>query len=218
MYSLAEKIFLIQAQSPYMKKDAKAYNFNYTNEETVLSWLKPELQKYGLTITPEIESYSVTVCDMVKTVKGEAVTNSEYLYSGQGYMVIRDFDSKEEIKVPWSFVGSGADPAQAYGSALTYCNRYFMLKYFQVPTGKDDPDSWRSHQEEKVDPVLTAAQRNKIGGLVKTEEDKTKLKQIITDMGYKKLAEVKQTDFNKLLKLYSTSDNEFPQELPEVLK
>jgi hypothetical protein len=93
-----------------------------------------------------------------------------------------------------------------------------MLKYFQVPTGKDDPDSWRSQQEEKADPVLTATQRNKIGGLVKTDEDKTKLKQIITDLGYQKLAEVKQADFNKLLQLYSTSDNEFPQELPEVLK
>lgn len=218
MYSLAEKIFLIQAQSPYMKKDAKAYNFNYTNEETVLSWLKPELQKYGLTITPEIESHTITVDLVTKKIKGVMETKSEYLYSGQGYMVVRDFDSKEEVKVPWSFIGAGEDPAQAYGSALTYCNRYFMLKYFQVPTGKDDPDSWRSQQEEKVYPVLTPTQRNKIGGLVKTEEDKTKLKQIITDLGYQKLAEVKQTDFNKLLKLYSTADNEFPQELPEVLK
>ena len=218
MYSLQEKIFLIQSMSPYMKKDAKAYNFNYTNEETVLAWLKPELQKYGLTITPEIESHSISVDLVTKKVKGVMETTSEYLYSGQGYMAIRDFDSKEEIKVPWSFIGSGADPAQAYGSALTYCNRYFMLKYFQVPTGKDDPDSWRSNQEEKVDPVLTASQRNKIGTLVKSDADKARLKGIINNLGYQKLAEVKQTDFNKLLKLYSTADNEFPQDLPEVLK
>lgn len=45
-------------------------------------------------------------------------------------------------------VGQQGDASQAFGSGLTYANRYFMLKFFQIATPDDDPDNWRSKKEE----------------------------------------------------------------------
>ena len=61
--------------------------------------------------------------------------------------------------MPWVLVGQQADASQAFGSALTYSMRYFILKYFDVATPDDDPDKWRSKQreaEEAEDKAITA--------------------------------------------------------------
>ena len=44
--------------------------------------------------------------------------------------------------------GQQADASQAFGSGLTYCGRYFLLKFFNVATTNDDPDNWRTRQKE----------------------------------------------------------------------
>ena len=60
-------------------------------------------------------------------------------------------DPSETVVVPWVVVGQQADASQAFGSGLTYTNRYFLLKYFNVSTSDDDPDAWRAKQREAED-------------------------------------------------------------------
>ena len=62
-----------------------------------------------------------------------------------------DNETGECIEIPWAMVGQQADASQAFGSGLTYANRYFLLKHFQVSTSNDDPDNWRSKQQEAED-------------------------------------------------------------------
>lgn len=52
----------------------------------------------------------------------------------------------ERIIIPWFIIGQQADSSQAFGSALTYSMRYFLLKYFNIATPEDDVDNWRSKQ------------------------------------------------------------------------
>ena len=69
------------------------------------------------------------------------------------------------MDVPWVLVGQQADAAQALGSALTYANRYFMLKFFQIATPDDDPDSWRNKKEDaeaEADAAITRELVSKI--------------------------------------------------------
>ena len=64
-----------------------------------------------------------------------------------------DAESDEQLSVPWFITGKhGTDPAMAEGSALTYNERYFLLKFFQIPTAKDDPEHFESKTGEKVTP------------------------------------------------------------------
>ena len=55
-------------------------------------------------------------------------------------MVWRDVDSGEELAVPWYAQGVDLAGEKGVGKAFTYAEKYFFLKFFHVPTKKDDPD------------------------------------------------------------------------------
>jgi hypothetical protein len=56
---------------------------------------------------------------------------------------------EETIECSW--YGQGVDIAgeKGVGKALTYSEKYFMLKFFNIPTDKDDPDSFQAKHEDK---------------------------------------------------------------------
>lgn len=56
---------------------------------------------------------------------------------------------EEQIKVPW--YGQGVDIAgeKGVGKALTYAEKYFLLKQFNIATDKDDPDSFQQDKPAK---------------------------------------------------------------------
>ena len=57
------------------------------------------------------------------------------------YKWINADNPEEELTVPWQLYGAQDDISKAFGSGLTYSERYFILKFFQAPTDADDPDS-----------------------------------------------------------------------------
>jgi len=59
----------------------------------------------------------------------------------------------ERIIIPFPLLGQNANVSQAFGSGLTYSNRYFLLKYFNIATSEADPDKWDTPQgeEEAID-------------------------------------------------------------------
>jgi len=70
-------------------------------------------------------------------------------------------ESKEER--PVRFYSQGVDLAgeKGVGKALTYAEKYFFMKYFHVPTGKDDPDSdGRTKSGEKKQTGTQAAKES----------------------------------------------------------
>ena len=50
------------------------------------------------------------------------------------------------------------DGEKGVGKALTYAEKYFMLKFFNIPTDKDDPDSFQKKRGHTapVDPAVVA--------------------------------------------------------------
>ena len=230
--TLQEKLFLMQGLAPYMKKDSKAYNFNYVNEESVLAFVRPLLQEFGIQAYPEITEQHVERVETI--VKGKVAV--EFLFTGTGAIKLHDFITKETVEVPWVFTGSNSDPSQAFGSAMTYCMRYFWLKFLQIPTGNDDPDKWRSEdnrntkreEQQKVGtenvPVespktnekqtLTKAQLEEFGKLCEQEggEAKTRLKKYVESMGYAKLSLVPQERFEELKDTFLSAGLPFSME------
>ena len=61
---------------------------------------------------------------------------------------------EETIVCPW--YGQGVDSGEkGVGKALTYAEKYFILKQFNIATDKDDPDSFQKKAEgySKPDPI-----------------------------------------------------------------
>lgn len=61
---------------------------------------------------------------------------------------VNDENPEEFLDVPWFIVGSQEDPSQAFGSAITYCTRYFLTSFFSIAQPDSDPDAYRSKQKE----------------------------------------------------------------------
>ena len=69
---------------------------------------------------------------------------------------------EEQIKCNW--YGQGLDSGEkGVGKACTYSEKYFMLKFFNVPTDKDDPDSFQKKHDD-----APAKQEPKPGAPLKT--------------------------------------------------
>ena len=60
---------------------------------------------------------------------------------------IIDSNTKEDYTIQFAAFGQQQDIAQAYGTALTYAERYFLLKLLNIPTDEDDPDAKQKKQE-----------------------------------------------------------------------
>ncbi|NGM63549.1 hypothetical protein G5B30_16690 [Sphingobacterium sp. SGG-5] len=122
-------------------KDTKSqYNPNgyaYVTGTKVLGHIKPLMDDLGLLLKQEVLSIDNTRQDYT-TAKGHP--KQEIL-------------SKVEMRFTWVDVETGETDVNLFGangmndwdkgvgSALTYAERYFLLKYFHIPTDEDDIDN-----------------------------------------------------------------------------
>lgn len=126
------------------------------------------MDKYHLSLMPRIVHGSVKVEPYTykktkATAQGDIYEeiNNEVLVNADMYWCwINNDDPDERIDVPWEIIGQQSDAAQAFGSSLTYSHRYFLLKFFNIATPDDDPDSFRSKQQAalKAEDKMVAGQ------------------------------------------------------------
>ena len=75
-----------------------------------------------------------------KNSKGEDKT--DFVVAGKvKYTWINADEPTEREECSFDIFGQQDDISKAYGSGLTYSERYFILKSLQAPTDGDDPDS-----------------------------------------------------------------------------
>lgn len=163
--NLYQKLAKIRKQLEVIQKDSSGYGYKYVSEAEILSKLSVWLNKYNLLLIPKIvpSSSHFEMWDMEQTSKkakdGSTEKKCEVIVGGDMVFTwVNTENPIEQLEVPWFFTGQQADASQAFGSGLTYCTRYFLLKFFNIATIEDDPDSWRSKQKnaEKEESVLIA--------------------------------------------------------------
>lgn len=135
--SIYKKLLEIQKEVDSFTKDKKGMNYQYVTGEQVLNKIRPLMNAKGLLLKQEILSVENERMDYT-TNSGK--DKSEVLSSvAQRFTWIdTDTDEKDENL----FHGNGLnDWDKGLGSALTYAERYFLLKFFHVPTDGDDPDN-----------------------------------------------------------------------------
>lgn len=157
--SLIEKLAKIRSMAEVVSKDKTGYNYKYTPITEILAKITAGMKKYQVSLIPIIVPGTVSLDQ-------NTVINTKFIKTGTTYenkttemlikaeMIFRwvnDENPDETIDVPWFITGSQADPSQAFGSALTYCTRYFLISYFQIAQEENDVDAYRSKQKEAED-------------------------------------------------------------------
>lgn len=154
--SLDEKLQVIKSEVDIMKKNKDGYGYSYVDEESILLKINSHMIKLGIKLTPQLVPGTLHT-EVVKYVDKKKNDVTDILVTSEMEFIWKDITTGETIKVPWGLVGQQSDGSQAFGSGLTYSNRYFLLKYFNISTSQDDPDEIRKRikQEEEQKKMTT---------------------------------------------------------------
>ncbi|OFM57878.1 single-stranded DNA-binding protein [Staphylococcus sp. HMSC059G05] len=138
--NLFQKIADVKANIDGFTKDAKGYNYDYVEGSQILYKIRPKMEEHGLLIYPSVTAYET------KETKNNKGKTEHIISMNMDYHII-DSNTKEDYTIQFAAFGQQQDIAQAYGTALTYAERYFLLKLLNIPTDEDDPDAKQKKQE-----------------------------------------------------------------------
>ena len=134
--NLYQKLLHIQTKINGLGKDKSTYNYKYVTGDKVLSEIKPLMNQLGLILKQEVLSIENTRQDYT----AKSGSKSEIL--SKVMMQFTWIDCATGDKDVNSFGANGQnDWEKGLGSALTYAERYFLLKYFHIATDEDDIDN-----------------------------------------------------------------------------
>lgn len=139
--NLYQKLHTIQKACHGLGRDAKTYSYQYVTGSKVLSVVRPLMDDLGLLLKQEITDLTNVRQDYTIAGKNDNPDRikSEVLSSAKMRFTWVDIESGEtDVN---EFYGNGQnDWDKGVGSALTYAERYFLLKYFHISTDSDDCD------------------------------------------------------------------------------
>lgn len=133
---LYTKLLEIQKRIMGLGKDKSAYGYKYVTGDKVMEHLKPLMNEFGVILKQEVLS--------IENVRQDYQTKSG---------TTSEINSKVMMKFTWidcetgerdeNLFGANGQNAwdKGVGSALTYGERYFLLKFFHIATDEDDIDN-----------------------------------------------------------------------------
>lgn len=185
--NIYQKLAKIRKQVEVIRKNRKGYGYTYVSEDEILAKISVFMEKYHLSLIPNIVGGTTKVepypYKKTKTTKSgefyEENANEVLVSADMTWTWINDDNPEERVVVGWSLVGQQSDASQAFGSGLTYSDRYFLLKYFNVATTDDDPDAHRSKQraaevaeDKMIAGQIIAAFDELVKGFIKNNESR----------------------------------------------
>lgn len=138
-----KKLFEIQKAIAGLTKDATGNNAAYVSGNKLLVPIRAKMDELGVLLQMDVEEASFSRQDY-QTKQG---TKSEMFCSLKLLFTWVDVEDGEKLVCKWASSGlNGWD--KGYGSALTYGERYFLLKFFHIPTDRDDVDYPKTPEQE----------------------------------------------------------------------
>lgn len=145
--NLYQKLLEIQKQIIGLGKDGKSFGYQYVTGSKALEHIKPLMNKYGILLKQEVISIENQRQDY-QTQKG---AKSEILTTTMQKFTWVDCETGEKDENMFAANGQN-DWEKGLGSALTYAERYFLLKFFHIATDEDDIDN-PERDKNKTSPV-----------------------------------------------------------------
>lgn len=133
--NLYQKIADVKANIDGFTKDTKGYNYSYVSGSQVLHRIRNKMIEHNLLLVPYTEHEEVTETKNAKG-KPEHIVKLKLTYKW-----INADKPQEILEVPFFAIGQQDDVSKAHGTALTYAERYFLMKFFNIPTDEDDADA-----------------------------------------------------------------------------
>lgn len=143
--NLLQKLVEIRKQVLYIKKDESGYNFKYASGADIIGQIRPKMDELGVVLIPNMESF-----DLVPFKKGSAEIQA--IKCTISYTWVDSDNPEDKITTTSTFFDDKMTGCQGVGSIMTYAERYFLYKFFQVATDSDSPEQF--YKKNKMTPFI----------------------------------------------------------------
>jgi hypothetical protein len=152
--NIYQKLIEVRKMVPYLQKGESGSQYQYTGSSRVLTAVVDKMNEMGLLLIPSVTGHTLNESPIEFKDANGNVTKRTTTYFTELEMTMTwvNADNPEE-KIVSSWYGQGVDIAgeKGVGKALTYAEKYFMLKFFNIATDKDDPDAFQAKHERETD-------------------------------------------------------------------
>ena len=145
--NIHQKLVEVKKGITGFSKDTKAGSGNYIGYEyvsgsQVLRAIKGRMDELGVLLIPEVDYETMKWEKHNYKTKNGAEKTDFIITMKMNYTWINAENPQDKITVPWVCIGQQTDDiAKAVGTAMTYNERYFLLKFLGLPTDEDDADA-----------------------------------------------------------------------------
>lgn len=142
--NLFQKIADVKKHIDGFTKDTEGYKYKYVSGSQVLHSIRAKMEEHNLLFIPKIESATHEHIEVL--VKGQMKPNI-LVSVNLTYTWIDADNPTDQFEIPFYAIGHQDDASKALGTALTYSERYLLMKQFNIPTDEDDADAKQKKQQ-----------------------------------------------------------------------
>lgn len=199
--NIYQKLVEIRKSITTFTKDTKGFGYTYVSGSQVLSKIKDKMDELEVLLIPQINSQEHSTFDYIND-KGKEKT--DFIVTGlMTYTWLNAENPEDKIEIPFQYMGQQDDISKAFGSGLTYSERYFLLKFFGIPTDDLDPDARNTtgKQQANHQKPISPGQL----GLIKTQVKKLAMARKVTDeevytkLGFNDVEQLNMTQASKAI-------------------
>ena len=214
MMNVFQKIIETKKVVKNFLKDAETSgkgSYTYTSGSQILSAIKEKMEEIGLLFLPVETEHRGWTTFNYKNSYGDEKT--DFIVEGKlCYEWINAEDPTDRQRVSFEYYGQQNDISKAFGSALTYSERYLLLKSLGAPTDEDDPDKHTDDKKQRQTTTPPPTQRPQNAPQERREKSKwAQVNDLIKDSEIT-LASVNEwiaKSFGKAIKINNLTDEQF---------
>lgn len=209
-----QKIIEVKKVVKNFLKDAETSgkgSYTYTSGSQILSTIKEKMEEVGLLLLPVETVHRGWTTFNYRNSFGDEKT--DFIVEGELYYEwINADDPNDRQRVSFEYYGQQNDISKAFGSALTYSERYLLLKSLGAPTDEDDPDKHTDDKKQRQTTTPPPTQRPQNAPQERREKSKwAQVNDLIKDSEIT-LASVNEwiaKSFGKAIKINNLTDEQF---------
>ena len=209
-----QKIIEVKKVVKNFLKDAETSgkgSYTYTSGSQILSAIKEKMEEIGLLFLPVETVHRGWTTFNYKNSYGDDKT--DFIVEGELFYEWINADAPtDRQRVSFEYYGQQNDISKAFGSALTYSERYLLLKSLGAPTDEDDPDKHTDDKKQRQTTTPPPTQRPQNAPQERREKSKwAQVNDLIKDSEIT-LASVNEwiaKSFGKAIKINNLTDEQF---------
>ena len=194
--NIYEKLVEIKKDIKGFNKDTKGFGFEYVSGSQVLRAVRGKMNELGVLLIPSVD-YDTMSWEKHEYVTKKGEKKLDFIVTMKmNYTWVNAEDPNDKIVVPWVCMGQQTDDiSKAVGTAMTYNERYFLLKFLGLPTDEDDADAKGVGIKPNMTPVsgLSEAQIKRLFAI----GNKAGFKKDVVEATVKKMFGCEQKDMTK---------------------